>query len=107
MRDILMVGITLVEESPYEDDVGETDFSVVTRTVDRFIELHGKDDAERKIREQFERAMEAAGFEMRHPECVIDGVLYAPSCGCRKGECESKTGVRCRMADEIKQGANK
>jgi hypothetical protein len=26
------------------------------------------------------------------------------ACGCREGECESKTGKRCRMADEVKRG---
>ncbi len=28
------------------------------------------------------------------------------ACGCRLSECESKTGVRCRMVEEIKEGGH-
>ena len=29
------------------------------------------------------------------------GMASAGPCGCREGECESKVGPRCRMADEV------
>ena len=44
-------------------------------------------------------------MDSRHYARVKRSYDIATACGCRIGECESKTGHRCRMADEVRPGS--